>query len=65
MNSTTVVYIPFRGRKPKVVVYDAHIDKVNNERSKKYIPDGAKILEMGMGDGFYPIWCKKYLDSKK
>jgi|TARA_B110000444_G_scaffold28419_1_gene23437 hypothetical protein len=65
MNCTTVVYIPKRGKKPKVVVYDAHIDKVNNIRSKSFIPDGAKILEMGIGDKFYPIWCKKYLDKKK
>ena len=63
MNKTTVVFIPPRCRKPKVVVFDAHIDKVNNERSKKYIPDGSKILEMGMGDSFYKKWRKKYLDK--
>ena len=55
MNKTTVVFIPPRCRKPKVVVFDAHVDKVNNERSKKYIPEGSKILEMGLGDSFYKI----------
>ena len=63
MNCTTVVYIPPRCRKPKVVVYDVHIDRVNNVRFKSFIPEGSKILEMGMGDSFYKKWCKKYLDK--
>ena len=58
MYKTTVVYIPPRCRKARVEVFNVHIDKVNNVRSKVYIPEGSKILEMGYGDSFYEKWWK-------
>ena len=38
---TIIVHKPKRCRNPRIEVFDDHIDKVNNVRSKKYIPEGS------------------------
>lgn len=58
---TIVVHIPKRCRKPKMDIFDDHIDKVNNARSKKYLPADTNILVMGMGgQGLIDRYNKKY-----
>ena len=58
---TIVVHIPKRCRKPKMDIFDDHIDKVNNARSKKYLPEDTNILVMGMGgQGLIDMYNKKY-----
>ena len=58
---TIVVHIPKRCRKPKMDIFDDHIDKVNNARSKKYLPEDTNILVMGLGgQGLIDMYNKKY-----
>ena len=58
---TIVVHIPKRCRKPKMDIFDDHIDKVNNVRSKKYLPEDTNIIVMGMGgQGLIDSYNKKY-----
>ena len=58
---TTVAYKLKRGRKVKVEVFPYHVDRINNSRSTKpIIPHDAEILAMGVGEGFYDKYCKKY-----
>ena len=58
---TIVVHIPKRCRKPKMDIFDDHIDKVNNARSKKYLPEDTNILAMGMGgQGLIDMYNKKH-----
>ena len=62
---TIIVHKPKRCRNPRIEVFDDHIDKVNNVRSKKYLPEGTDILQMGMGgEGLFATYTKKYkIDS--
>ena len=62
---TIIVHKPKRCRNPRIEVFDDHIDKVNNVRSKKYIPEGTDILQMGMGGkNLFNTYIKKYkIDS--
>ena len=58
---TTVAYKLKRGRKVKVEAFPYHVDRINNSRSTKpIIPHDAEILAMGVGEGFYDVYCKKY-----
>ena len=58
---TIVVHIPKRCRKPKMDIFDDHIDKVNSVRSKKYLPADTNILAMGMGsEGLIALYKEKY-----
>jgi len=62
---TIVVHIPKRCRKPKMEIFDDHIDKVNNARSKKYLPEDTKILAMGMGgQGLIDSYNEKHFGIK-
>ena len=62
---TIIVHKPKRCRNPRIEVFDDHIDKVNNVRSKKYIPEETDILQMGMGgENLFNTYIKKYkIDS--
>lgn len=62
---TIIVHKPKRCRNPRIEVFDDHIDKINNVRSKKYLPEGTEILQMGMGgEGLFATYTKKYkIDS--
>jgi len=63
---TIVVHIPKRCRKPRLDVFDAHIDLVNSVRSKKYLPEDTNIIVMGMGgDNLIEYYKEKYLGKKK
>lgn len=63
---TIVVHIPKRCRKPKMDIFDDHIDKVNNARSKKYLPEDTKILAMGMGgQGLVDYYNEKHFGIKR
>ena len=63
---TIVVHIPKRCRKPKMNIFDDHIDKVNNARSKKYLPADTNILAMGMGgEGLIALYNEKYFGIKR
>lgn len=63
---TIVVHIPKRCRKPKLEIFDDHIDKVNNARSKKYLPEDTNILAMGMGgEGLIALYKEKYFGIKR
>tara|TARA_B110000902_G_C14089722_1_gene506358 strand:- start:491 stop:859 length:369 start_codon:yes stop_codon:yes gene_type:complete len=63
---TIVVHIPKRCRKPQIDVFDDHIDKVNNTRSKKYLPEDTNILAMGMGgQGLIDSYKEKHFGIKK
>jgi hypothetical protein len=63
---TIVVHIPKRCRKPKMDIFDDHIDKVNNARSKKYLPEDTNILAMGMGgQGLIDMYNKKHFGIRK
>ena len=63
---TIIVHKPKRCRNPRIEVFDDHIDKINNVRSKKYLPEGTEILQMGMGgEGLFATYTKKYkIESK-
>ena len=62
---TIIVHKPKRCRNPRIEVFDDHIDKINNVRSKKYLPEGTEILQMGLGgEGLFNTYIKKYkIDS--
>ena len=62
---TIIVHKPKRCRNPRIEVFDDHIDKINNVRSKKYLPEGTEILQMGMGgESLFATYTKKYkIDS--
>ena len=62
---TIIVHKPKRCRNPRIEVFDDHIDKINNVRSKKYLPEGTEILQMGLGgEGLFATYTKKYkIDS--
>jgi len=62
---TIIVHKPKRCRNPRIEVFDDHIDKINNVRSKKYLPEGTEILQIGMGgEGLFATYTKKYkIDS--
>lgn len=63
---TIVVHTPKRCRKPKIDVFDDHIDKVNNPRSKKYLPEDTNIHAMGMGgDGLIAYYNEKFFGIKR
>ena len=63
---TIVVHTPKRCRKPRIDVFDAHIDLVNSVRSKKYLPEDTNIIVMGMGgDNLIEYYKEKYLGQKK
>jgi len=63
---TIVVHIPKRCRKPKLEIFDDHIDKVNNARSKKYLPEDTNILAMGMGgEGLIASYKERYFGIKR
>lgn len=63
---TIVVHIPKRCRKPKMDIFDDHIDKVNSVRSKKYLPADTNILAMGMGgEGLIALYKEKYFGIKR
>ena len=63
---TIVVHIPKRCRKPKLEIFDDHIDKVNNPRSKKYLPEDTNILAMGMGgEGLITSYKERYFGIKR
>ena len=63
---TIVVHIPKRCRKPKMDIFDDHIDKVNSVRSKKYLPADTNILAMGMGgEGLIALYKEKYFGVKR
>jgi len=63
---TIVVHTPKRCRKPKIDVFDDHIDKVNNPRSKKYLPEDTNIHAMGMGgDGLIAYYKEKFFGIKR
>jgi len=63
---TIVVHIPKRCRKPRLDVFDAHIDLVNSVRSKKYLPEDTNIIVMGIGgDNLIEYYKEKYLGKKK
>ena len=63
---TVVVHTPKRCRKPKMDIFDDHIDKVNNVRSKKYLPEDTNIIVMGMGgQGLIDSYNEKYFGIPK
>jgi hypothetical protein len=63
---TIVVHIPKRCRKPKMDIFDDHIDKVNNARSTKYLPDDTNIIAMGMGgQGLIDMYKEKHFGIKR
>jgi len=63
---TIVVHTPKRCRKPKMDIFDDHIDKVNNPRSKKYLPEDTNIHAMGMGgDGLIAYYKEKFFGIKR
>jgi hypothetical protein len=63
---TIVVHTPKRCRKPRIDVFDAHIDLVNSVRSTKYLPEDTNIIVMGMGgDNLIEYYKEKYLGKKK
>jgi len=63
---TIVVHIPKRCKKPRLDVFDAHIDLVNSVRSKKYLPEDTNIIVMGIGgDNLIEYYKEKYLGKKK
>jgi hypothetical protein len=63
---TIVVHTPTRCRKPKMDIFDDHIDKVNNTRSKKYLPEDTNIHAMGMGgDGLIAYYKEKFFGIKR
>lgn len=63
---TIVVHKPPRCRKPRLEIFDDHIDKVNNARSKKYLPEKTDILAMGMGgEGLIALYKEKYFGVKR
>lgn len=63
---TIVVHTPKRCRKPKMDIFDDHIDKVNNIRSKKYLPEDTNIHAMGMGgDGLIAYYKEKFFGIKR
>lgn len=57
-----VVYKVPRGRKERMKVFtDLRTpDPIIAPRSKKYLPTGAEILEIGVGSSFEAIYKKKY-----
>ena len=58
---TTVAYLPKGCRKVRVEVFPYHVDRINNSRATKpIIPKDAEILAMGVGEGFYEAYRKKY-----
>ena len=63
---TIIVHKPKRCRNPRIDVFEDHIDKINNVRSKKYLPQDTEILHMGMGgENLFNTYIKKYkIDSK-
>ena len=63
---TIIVHKPKRCRNPRIEVFEDHIDKINNTRSKKYLPQDTEILHMGMGgENLFNTYIKKYkIDSK-
>jgi len=47
-------------------IFDDHIDKVNNPRSKKYLPEDTNIHAMGMGgDGLIAYYKEKFFGIKR
>lgn len=63
---TIVVHTPKRCRKPRLDVFDAHIDLVNSVRSTKYLPEDTNIIVMGMGgDNLIEYYKEKYLGKTK
>lgn len=63
---TIVVHIPKRCKNPRLEVFDDHIDKVNNTRSKKYLPEDTNIIEMGMGgDKLITLYEEKHFGKKR
>ena len=60
-----IVHKPKRCRNPRIEVFEDHIDKINNTRSKKYLPQDTEILHMGMGgENLFNTYIKKYkIDS--
>ncbi len=63
---TIVVHIPKRCKNPRLEVFDDHIDKVNNARSKKYLPEDTNIIEMGMGgDKLITLYEEKHFGKKR
>ena len=63
---TIVVHIPKRCKNPRLEVFDDHIDKVNNARSKKYLPEDTSIIEMGMGgDKLITLYEEKHFGKKR
>jgi hypothetical protein len=63
---TIVVHIPKRCKNPRLEVFDDHIDKVNNARSKKYLPEDTNIIEMGMGgDKLIALYEEKHFGKKR
>lgn len=56
---TIVAYIPPRGRKVRVEVFDDHVDKLIAPRSQK-IPQGSNILQIGVGESFLKKYKEKY-----
>lgn len=63
---TIVVHIPKWCRKPKIDVFDDHIDMVNNPSSKKYLPEDTTIHAMGMGgDGLIAYYKEKFFGIKR
>lgn len=63
---TIVVHTPKRCRNPKMDIFDDHIDKVNNVRSKKYLPEDTNIHAMGMGgDGLIAYYNEKFFGIKR
>ena len=58
---TIIVHKPKRCRNPRIEVFEDHIDKINNVRSKKYLPQDTEILHMGMGgENLFNTYIKKY-----
>jgi hypothetical protein len=63
---TIVVHIPKRCKNPRLDLFDDHIDKVNNTRSKKYLPEDTNIIEMGMGgDKLIALYEEKHFGKKR
>ena len=46
-------------------IFDDHIDKVNNARSKKYLPDDTKILVCMGGQGLIDYYNEKHFGIKR
>lgn len=57
-----VVYNVPRGRKPRLKVFtDLRTpDPIIAPKSKKYLPQGSEILEIGVGSSFEQLYKKKY-----